>query len=554
MGGTDGRAANNTNYGPSRPATPINDIRNLPTDLELMPTRTSKHRTTANTGLLPGATIIDTHRNSNQRAHLRTAADGNVRPHSYSREVNARETAARENRAEVISVTERTAQGTAGSENAKTSQRSTRGVESSRLPSTTSGSSDRNPTWDEEVCEMDSSRPLDEDAARPPAQEDDSMGRYSPSPSEYEIREEREEREVARLQESVRACLQGAADAAETLSEHGVFIDNPQLSDLMRRVSSLVQEQAEEISTDKEARIRKTDYERREADDRIAPAVERRFERMEVMLQKIMDSDRICTPLVTQTVHTPALTSPKAPVARQQEAKPRNETAQGPTYSPKYTPPINPLKKNNAARLIIKLRNPIPTERRITSIQVRDQINAILRPLLNPTGHSINGIDWTIKGNIIVFAGEGVTAERIAPHTAQFIRLLIGDAEWTAAADTKWWKLQLTGVLVHNEYWESDESSSLTPDEICSEFYSYNQVLANTEMAAPPRWMANPDALHEKPRGSKGSVVLAFRKQEDAQMVIDHGGRTYSTRFARLAHMSISHPYTLVRIVGSLTT
>ena len=190
--------------------------------------------------------------------------------------------------------------------------------------------------------------------------------------------------------------------------------------------------------------------------------------------------------------------------------------------------PVHPQARNHPARLVIEVGGRVPLDKRPPAVEMRTKINAKLAGLAQENGTvlSVRALNTLPNGNIIVIAGEGLTAAQLEPHGEMMLQAALGDGvSANVHADVPWHKVQVNRVpiptLLHLGDMEVDGSRKLpSPAHVKDDIVSNNPWMKQLSWAALPRWMGCEEVLATK---SRASIVLAFTSEEDATRVICEG-------------------------------
>ncbi|KZT71176.1 hypothetical protein DAEQUDRAFT_707516, partial [Daedalea quercina L-15889] len=253
------------------------------------------------------------------------------------------------------------------------------------------------------------------------------------------------------------------------------------------------------------------------------PETEKRLQQLEGNVCKILELVQRDTHLTnTGAQSTPPPTNPRA----------KNTTATGPLYRPTPPAPRNPIHRHHETRLVIQVRGQTNvTTRKFAT----DRWMAACRSLQHafPNHKSpINGYQWNASGNVIVFAGDGITADDLQKHAATFVPHLVGaNTTWNTVVDRKWWKVQINGIPTDyptvTGSWEK-----LRPIDIENTIYATNGWMQGRTMCTQPKWMCSLEDLATK---RFASAVVAMVKEEDAREMLERGGLFIHGRFCRTA-------------------
>lgn len=208
----------------------------------------------------------------------------------------------------------------------------------------------------------------------------------------------------------------------------------------------------------------------------------------------------------------------------------KNTTATGPLYRPAPPAPKNPIHRHHETRLVVQVHGQTAATTRQFAT---DRWMAACRSLHHafPNHKSpINGYQWNASGNVIVFAGDGITADDLQKHASTFVPHLIGaNTTWNTVVDRKWWKVQINGIPTDyptmSGSWEK-----LRPVDIANTIYATNGWMQGRTMCTPPKWMCSPEDLATK---RFASAVVAMEKEEDAKEMLERGGLFIYGRFCR---------------------
>ncbi|KZT63362.1 hypothetical protein DAEQUDRAFT_770695 [Daedalea quercina L-15889] len=182
------------------------------------------------------------------------------------------------------------------------------------------------------------------------------------------------------------------------------------------------------------------------------------------------------------------------------------------TRTPKVT--HNPLSAHHPSRLIVEIKNGPTADDRPKETVIVKYINEVLQAHDESRHLRVVNIKFNAQNNCIIFTRADQSAGELIAFAPAFVDFFVGTRETRIRTDEKWHKVQLNGVLTHN-----DQTGTIaTPQEIENKLQTVNPDYAKMAVHDHPRWMRH--------RGDLGttmysSVVLALKTQADAEHLVN---------------------------------
>ncbi|KZV78218.1 hypothetical protein EXIGLDRAFT_692057 [Exidia glandulosa HHB12029] len=218
---------------------------------------------------------------------------------------------------------------------------------------------------------------------------------------------------------------------------------------------------------------------------------------------------------------TPAPVAPTTTLLRANAHK-DSYAARAASTTPRHPPPAQPspsgtlLVRNRLARPILRVTSPAAARLAVAdSVRARDAINTSLAgPSTSwtpPLPLGVRGVGLTCSGNAVVFATFGLFASDLEPYSARIASAFLPESAGYAGAsqDSAWFKAIITSVPTCVAPGQPLPTAQHLQAELDGNAHAFS-------WAAPPTWLG-------EPKDGSGSVLLAFRRMEDLDFVLERG-------------------------------